>query len=143
MLMSRIDGATRELGKPKDWPADKPCMTLPVRDMNVNGEHVMASAWQPEPDEVARISNGASVRLWVLGGAHPPVALDVGAAPDVESFKGIMHYDELDGALLSDTEIPGVTRIQGPGKFFVGESFTALGARAVALAMGFAFKEKA
>lgn len=141
MLMARIEGATRELGKPKDWPADKPCMTLPIRDVELEGgQHAMGSAWMPDPDELARLKNGGHVILWIFGEGHPPVHLQVGSAPDVESFKGIMHYEADCGALISDREIPGVTRSSSQG-FFVGESMSISAARTIANALGFAFTE--
>lgn len=41
----------------------------------------MVSAWQPTPDELARLNAGASVHLRVIGTQHPPVMLEVGQPP--------------------------------------------------------------
>lgn len=139
MLMSRIEGATRELGKPKDWPEDKPCMTLPIRDVLVGGEPCMLSAWQPDPVELKRLANGASVYLWVYGTGHPPVSVTVGQTIENDTGLGLMWYDKDAGALMCDREIPGVTRKYGLGHF-IGESMGLTAAKTIALAMGYAFR---
>jgi hypothetical protein len=41
----------------------------------------MVTAWQPTPDELARLNAGASVHLRVLGTVHPPVMVGVGDLP--------------------------------------------------------------
>lgn len=81
MLIGRIHGATRYLGKPPDWDDSKGvhCGSLAILDMEAaNGDNVMVSAWLPTPDEVARIVAGKPVHLHVWGIGHPPVALTVG-----------------------------------------------------------------
>lgn len=76
MLIGRIHGATRVLGKPSDM-TDEQCGSLAVRDTVVDGMPVMVSAWYPTPEEVKRLAGGEPVYLWVYGTGHPPVALSV------------------------------------------------------------------
>ena len=68
MIVGRIDGATRELGKPAGWndARDGKCLTLPVRDECVGGVHQMVSAWVPTPDEIARIAAGERANVTTL-----------------------------------------------------------------------------
>ena len=79
MLIGRIHGATRVLGKSQGY------LGLPLRDevrnTTVDGERtpVMVTAWEPTPDELERLNKGASVHLVVVGTQHPPVMLEVGA----------------------------------------------------------------
>lgn len=78
MLVARILNATRFLGKTQGY------LGLPVRDelrnCAVNGPiNVMVTAWEPTPDELERLNKGAVVHLVVVGNAHPPVMLEVGA----------------------------------------------------------------
>jgi hypothetical protein len=79
MLIARILGATRELGKPVDWDDEKngSCGSLPIRDEQVRGANVMVSAWTPTPGELARLNAGAPIYLYVWGTSHPPVAVEV------------------------------------------------------------------
>lgn len=85
MIAASIEGRTRYLGKPPGWePAERgPCGSLAIRDEITTAGALMASAWEPTPEEIDRISKGAKVILWVVGSIHPPVALSVGLAPDV------------------------------------------------------------
>lgn len=81
MIIKHIEGATRVIGKSQGY------IGLPLRDemisCTVNGPMTpsMITAWEPTPDEIARINAGAPVLLRVLGDAHPPVMLSVGEAP--------------------------------------------------------------
>jgi hypothetical protein len=82
MIIARISGATRVIGKSQGY------MGLPIRDevrhTTVDGERtpVMVTAWEPTPDELERLSKGALVQLCVLGTGHPPVMLEVGEIPE-------------------------------------------------------------
>lgn len=81
MIIQRIDGTTRVLGKSQGY------LGLPLRDVtvncSVNGEvPAMETAWEPTPDELARLNAGASVILRIIGNAHPPVMLMVGPSPE-------------------------------------------------------------
>ena len=84
MLPGRIEGATHRLGAPRDW--DKahhgPCAALTVRFEPTPAGPTWTSAWYPNADEIERISKGAPIYLTVVGPAHPPIAIAVGAAPD-------------------------------------------------------------
>lgn len=81
MVIDRIDGATRVLGKSQGY------LGLPLRDVMINcavggpDTPAMETAWLPTPDELARIAAGGPVILRVLGTQHPPVMLSVGPAP--------------------------------------------------------------
>lgn len=41
----------------------------------------MVTAWQPTPEELARLNAGASVHLHILGTVHSPPMVDVGEVP--------------------------------------------------------------
>lgn len=81
MLIGRIPGATRVLGKSQGY------LGLPIRDelideeVNGPGTPCMVTAWTPTPDELARLVAGASVHVRILGSVHPPILVDVGEAP--------------------------------------------------------------
>ncbi len=81
MQIAMIEGATRIIGKSQGY------LGLPLRDeavdCTVGGEATpcMVTAWQPTPDELARLNAGASVHLRILGTAHPPVMVEVGEPP--------------------------------------------------------------
>lgn len=81
MQIAMIEGATRIIGKSQGY------LGLPIRDEAINctvggeGTPCMVTAWQPTPDELARLNAGASVHLRLLGTMHPPVLVEVGEAP--------------------------------------------------------------
>lgn len=95
MIIGKIEGATRTLGKSQGYTG------LPIRDEaknlgdlphmlhyngsnKVDGDNVpsMVTAWHPTPDEVERISKGATIYLHLVGIAHPPVMLEIGPVPE-------------------------------------------------------------
>ncbi len=71
MLNKRIEGETRHFKRTDDY------LSLSIRDH----KGVMSSAWEPTPDELARLNAGATVYLYIVGMVHPPVALFVGEVP--------------------------------------------------------------
>lgn len=81
MMIGRVEGCTRVLGKSQGY------LGLPIRDeliherVNGPGTPAMVTAWEPTPDEIARIVAGAPIHLRILGTAHPPVMIEVGDAP--------------------------------------------------------------
>lgn len=76
MMSLAIEGATRRIGKAQGY------LGLCVRDFLFgDGTPAMMTAWQPTPDELARLALGAPIYLTLLGSAHPPVKLDVGEVP--------------------------------------------------------------
>ena len=81
MLIARIENATRVIGKSQGF------LGLPVRDEviteKVLGEQTpcMATAWEPTPDELARLNAGAKIVLRLIGTRHPPVIVEVGPCP--------------------------------------------------------------
>ncbi len=80
-MTSGVAGATRVLGKNQGY------FGLPVRDElieeAVNGTETpcMVTAWEPTPDELARLTAGAHVHVRILGTAHPPIVVEVGNSP--------------------------------------------------------------
>lgn len=82
MLIGHIEGATRVLGKSQGY------LGLPIKDevihCSVSGQGTpsMVTAWMPTPDELERLNAGSPVYLRILGTAHPPVMIEVGAPPD-------------------------------------------------------------
>lgn len=82
MIVNRIEGCTRELGKSQGFTS------LPIRDTTVliqsrNGRDtietaVMVSSWEPSIDELKKMINGAPILLWVYGTKHPPIRIEVG-----------------------------------------------------------------
>lgn len=81
MLIARIVGATRLLGKSQGY------LGLPVRDEVINcavtgdGTPCMVTAWHPTPDELAALNAGAAVHVRLIGVAHPPIMVEVGEPP--------------------------------------------------------------
>lgn len=78
MIISVIKGSTRVLGKSQGY------LGLPVRDEVRDGVAYMVSAWEPTPDEIAAIQAGAKIEVSIMGTVHPPILLQVGAAPEGE-----------------------------------------------------------
>ncbi|MGY3392951.1 hypothetical protein ACVWW6_005542 [Bradyrhizobium sp. USDA 3311] len=84
MIIKRIAGATRVIGQSQGF------LGLPLRDelreVTIGGQVVtcraMMTAWEPRPDQIVRVNQGALIYLCVLGVAHPPVMLDVGEIPE-------------------------------------------------------------
>lgn len=73
MMPLAIEGTTRRIGKAQGY------LGLCVRDFSFDPDTpAMMTAWQPTPDEAARIAAGAPIYLTLLGSAHPPVLLQVG-----------------------------------------------------------------
>lgn len=81
MMIGRVDGCTRVLGKSQGY------LGLPIRDeliherVNGPGTPSMVTAWIPTPEEIEKIVAGAPIHLRILGTGHPPVMLDVGNVP--------------------------------------------------------------
>ena len=42
----------------------------------------MTTAWLPTPDELVALLAGAPIHVRILGTAHPPIMVEVGAAPE-------------------------------------------------------------
>ena len=84
MMVRRIAGTTRVLGKSQGY------LGLPVRDVKVNDSvngpdtSAMETAWEPTPTELARLNQGASVVVQILGETHPPIMLGVGDGGDAD-----------------------------------------------------------
>lgn len=80
-IIKMIEGCTRELGKPSDWETrgtDLPCHVLPIRDVITPEGPFMISAWEFTPDEIKRLQDGETLKLWIRGTGHPVIAMTVG-----------------------------------------------------------------
>lgn len=81
MIAVRILGATREVGRLQGY------LGLFLRDEVVYDEATkqstpsMTTAWEPTPDELARLNNGAKVEIMILGNMPPPMIVKVGRVP--------------------------------------------------------------
>lgn len=81
MMIGRIEGCTRVLGKSQGY------LGLPVRDLviadavNGPGTPAMETAWLPTPAEIEKIRAGAPIILRLIGSGHPPAMIDVGEVP--------------------------------------------------------------
>ena len=69
MIIGRIEGATRVLGKGQGY------LELPIRDelhetANGPGTPWMVTAWQPTPEELDKLNAGASVHVSIRGIRH-------------------------------------------------------------------------
>lgn len=80
MINLAIHGTTRRIGKSQGYRG------LCVRDFDfADGTPAMQTAWEPTPNEIARIVAGEPIILTLLGTAHPPVLIEV---PDRSDEKG-------------------------------------------------------
>ena len=73
----RISNATRVLAESQDE-----YYALAIRDEQLDGVNHMTSVWEPTPKELAELQAGGSVRLTILGTAHPPVMLTTQPPPE-------------------------------------------------------------
>jgi hypothetical protein len=77
VLIGRIEGATRVLGKSQGY------LGLPIKDELVN-ESVngvspsMVTAWIPTPREIEAIIAGSPVYVRIMGTQHPPMMVETG-----------------------------------------------------------------
>jgi hypothetical protein len=81
MLIARIEGATRTIGKSQGYlglPLRDEARVDPVSGSEVN---VMTSAWQPTPAELAALVMGATIHVSLFGEQHPPILVAVGPLP--------------------------------------------------------------
>lgn len=73
MKIVKPENATRVLAQSQDEYLNLPIVDI-ARDDGVN---VMVSLWQPSPDELEALNNGACISLGILGTNHPPVIVFV------------------------------------------------------------------
>lgn len=141
MLIGRIDGATRVLGKPVDWNPEDKCQSLAIKDHVLDtGQNVMESSWVPTPQEAEALGKGAHIHLWVWGSGHPPVAITVDQVP---TFRGRAKWQRSTGALVSDSEILSITQELSEemakfygGRYLIGEMMKEEAAIMVATLLG-------
>jgi hypothetical protein len=66
------------LGAPAGWDQNElPCGALPITRTECEGQPAIVSYWKPSANELARLAEGGSVALWVIGHTMPPVSLMV------------------------------------------------------------------
>jgi hypothetical protein len=63
--------ATRVLAESQDQ-----YIRLTIRDDMIDGVNYMTSLWEPSPAELKTLIEGGSVRLTIMGAAHPPVMVE-------------------------------------------------------------------
>jgi hypothetical protein len=82
VIATSISGSTRWLSVPRGWEpeTDGQCGRLAIRDEVTMAGPLMASAWEPTPEELGRLNKGAKVILRVVGYVHPLVSVLVGNA---------------------------------------------------------------
>lgn len=84
MIIGRIEGATRVIGKQQGY------LELPIRDEFIHdtanglGTPWMVTAWQPTPEELEKLNAGASVHVRIRGVGHPPIMVEVGPIPSID-----------------------------------------------------------
>lgn len=102
----KIPGFTREIGKPKNWDeaTQGPCASLPVRDVIVDGQPFMLSAWKPTAAELELLNKGLGIYLGVSGFNSPVLFMGIGDAPDYEENKLLKAVIASGGATFSDDE---------------------------------------
>ncbi|AHJ10704.1 hypothetical protein P106B_21 [Rhizobium phage vB_RglS_P106B] len=67
MIISRIEGTTRVCGKSQGY------LGLPIRDETIidtatgSVSNIMHTAWEPTPEEIEQIKNGAKVIVSLIG----------------------------------------------------------------------------
>lgn len=85
MKPTSIAGATRKLGAPSDWNAERDgeCETIEIRDEAIDGGgNLVQSAWMPDEAERQALYHGQPVILHVWGSNMPPVAMTVEPQPE-------------------------------------------------------------
>lgn len=84
MIIARIEGTTRLLGKSQGY------LGLPIKDEiltdEVSGQkvHTMTSAWEPTTAELERLQAGAKLHVCLFGVEHPPIMVSVGDVPSID-----------------------------------------------------------
>ena len=98
--------------KPLDFPEANRTFTAPegmtAEECNplrlLDNGYELQSLWQPDAEEAARLAAGAPVVLTVLGRGHPPVQVEVGAAPVKPADLVVAAAVEADLAALETEE---------------------------------------
>lgn len=85
MKSLKVEGFTRELGKPLDWDDSKiGCDSLPITDGEIGGYPAMTSVWEPTPEERRLLADeGYQVHFSIIGQVHPPIMAQVRKAKKV------------------------------------------------------------
>lgn len=80
-MIERIEGFTRELGKPPDWDNEEngKCHSLAIRDVMAEGLPYMVSAWSFTKAEIDQLLAGETLKVWIQDVYHPVIALTVGS----------------------------------------------------------------
>ena len=81
MIPVRIEHATRYLGPPSGVGKED-CSSLAIRDIPGAFGNQMWSKWEPTPQEIELLQQGAKIYLIITGVVHPMVCLAVGTHID-------------------------------------------------------------
>jgi hypothetical protein len=76
MIAVRIEGHTAVLGKSQGY------IGLPVRHDVEFGNPTITTAWEPTPEEIEALAKGAKIEVKIMGEAHPPIMVGIGAIPE-------------------------------------------------------------
>lgn len=78
MMIAQIEGANRICGQSQGY------LGLPVRDETITDKatgvqsNIMHTAWEPTPEELEKLNNGAKIIVSVIGYSPQPIMLTVG-----------------------------------------------------------------
>lgn len=82
MISLRIEGCTRVCGKSQGY------LGLPIRDIEFgDGTRAMQTAWEPTPDELGLIKDGAPIIITILGTSPPPMKVEVSARAEQKAAR--------------------------------------------------------
>lgn len=82
MIIAMIEGATRVCGKAQGY------LGLPIRDEQIIDNatarvvNCMHTAWEPTPDELARLNAGGKVIISIFGVTPAPMMVNVSKPSD-------------------------------------------------------------
>lgn len=92
MIPIEFDEQTNKFTEPKDWKGNVPVMSLPVHEgKTIEGQNVLVSVWQPEPEDLERIKNGEPIYLQIFGKSQPVVSIYTGSP--FENFQKMNPFD--------------------------------------------------
>lgn len=96
MQIGRIPGATRVIGKSQGY------IGLPLRDEKINeavtgpDTPCMVTAWIPTPKELELLNAGSAVHVKLIGNTHPPIMVEVGEPPEINSMEDMLFTTRTD-----------------------------------------------
>lgn len=73
----------RVIGRSQGYIGLPVCFTATIDGPSGALTPMLVTAWQPTPDELARLNAGASVLVKLINiGQHPPIAVEVSEGPE-------------------------------------------------------------